>query len=63
MALVLGTSTDMIIFGDEQPGPDETFKYYFEALKHMDDEDRRTAKALLDGLMLRHQAKLLSNTG
>ncbi len=63
MALVFGTSTDMIIFGEEQPGPDAGFKYYFEALKQMDDEDRRTAKALLDGLLLRHQAKVLSQTG
>jgi hypothetical protein len=34
--------------------------YQFEAIRHFYPEDRRVAKAVLDGLILRNQAKKLA---
>ncbi len=35
-------------------------QYQFEAIRHFDPEDRRVAKAVLDGLILKDQAKKLA---
>jgi hypothetical protein len=41
--------------------PPEEFLLQFNALGQLDDEEKKVARALLDGLVLRHQAKKLMN--
>jgi hypothetical protein len=40
-------------------GPDEELKLQFEAVKQLPPEDRQAIKAMLEGMIVKHRAKLL----
>lgn len=42
---------------EDERGPDDTLRLQFEALQQFDEEERQTAQAVLEGLILKHQAK------
>ena len=50
-------SADELIFGEAARGPDEALRLQFEAISQFDDEDKLMAQHLLEGLILKHQAK------
>ena len=53
----LHVSLDNLVFIDGERGPDDALRLQFEALQQFDDDDRETAQAVLEGLILKHQAK------
>jgi transcriptional regulator with XRE-family HTH domain len=57
LAIALTASTDWLLFEDDERGPDDQLKQQFEALKQFDEDERRTALEVLDGLILKHQAR------
>jgi len=57
LAKELHTSLDDLVFGKGKREPIEDLKLQFEALSEFDDEDRMIAKALLESLILKHNAK------
>jgi transcriptional regulator with XRE-family HTH domain len=57
LALALTVSTDELIFGADARGPDDDFRLQFEALATFDPEEKKVAKAVLDSLILKHQAR------
>ena len=57
LAISLGTSADLLVFDKDERGPADDFKIQFEALSQFDEEDRKIAKALLESLILKHNAK------
>ncbi len=57
LAVALHVSTDMLLFEDAERGPDEDFKHFLEALSTFAPEEKATAKAVLQGLVLQHQAR------
>jgi len=57
LAISLGTSADLLVFDKDERGPTDDFKIQFEALSQFDEEDRKIAKALLESLILKHNAK------
>ena len=63
LAVALSISADLLLFGKDERGPDNDLRFQFEAMSKFDAEDKKTARALLDGLILRHQAKMLSDAG
>lgn len=60
LAVALSVSSDALLFDSEERGPDDELRYQFEAIRHFDPEDRRVAKAVIDGLILKSQAKRLT---
>jgi transcriptional regulator with XRE-family HTH domain len=57
LALALGVTTDELVFEEgERDVPDE-LRLQFEAISRFDPEDRKAAKAFLDVLILKHEAK------
>jgi len=60
LAVALSVSSDALLFDSEERGPDEELRYQFEAIRHFDPEDRKVAKAVIDGLILKSQAKRLA---
>jgi len=60
LAVVLSVSSDALLFDSEERGPDEELRYQFEGIRHFDPEDRKVAKAVIDGLILKSQAKRLA---
>jgi transcriptional regulator with XRE-family HTH domain len=57
LSKALTVSADELLFDEDERGPDDTLRLQFEALQQFDDEERQTAQAVLEGLILKHQAK------
>ena len=60
LAVSLNVSADMLLFGKDERGPDNELRFQFEAVSRFDSEYKKAARAVLDGLILRHQAKMLA---
>lgn len=46
-----------MLFDEGERGPDDVLRLQFEVLQQFDAEERQTALAVLEGLILKHQAK------
>ena len=57
LAKVLHVSLDTLVFDESERGPSEDLALQFEAVSHMSAEERNIIKALLDGMILKHQAR------
>jgi transcriptional regulator with XRE-family HTH domain len=57
LARALHVSLDALVFEEGERGPSEEMRLQFEAVSLLPDEDRRIVKALLDGMIVKHQAK------
>jgi transcriptional regulator with XRE-family HTH domain len=57
LAKALRVSADSLVFEQDERGPDEEFRLQFEALTSFDRDEKKAAKALLDALILKHQAR------
>jgi transcriptional regulator with XRE-family HTH domain len=57
LAVALTASTDWLLFEEDERGPDDELRLQFEALRQFDEEERKTALEVLEGLILKHQAK------
>jgi len=59
LALALGVTTDELIFDKDERGPDEELRLQFEAISRFDPEEKKIVEALLEGMILKHEASLL----
>jgi transcriptional regulator with XRE-family HTH domain len=57
LSKALAVSADALLFDEDERGPDDLLRLQFEALQQFDDDERQTAQAVLEGLILKHQAK------
>jgi transcriptional regulator with XRE-family HTH domain len=57
LAVALSVSADVLIFDAEERGPDEDLRLQFEAVSRMSAAEKRIVKALLDGMILKHEAQ------
>jgi len=60
LAIALSVSADTLLFDPEDRGPSDDLRLQFEAVAQFDPEARKVAKAVLDGLILQHQARRLA---
>lgn len=59
LAKALHVSLDTLVFDDSERGPSEEFRLQFEAVSQFPEEERKIIKALLDGMIIKHQTKRL----
>ena len=57
IAVAMNVTIDWLVFEEDERGPDEDLMLQFEALSQFDEEERKVAKALLESLILKHNAK------
>ena len=57
LAIALAASTDWLLLEEDERGSDDELKLQFEAVKQFDERERKTTLEVLDGLILKHQAK------
>ncbi len=57
LAIALGVSADMLIFDEGERGPDDSLRFQFETISQFEEEDKKVAQAVLEGLILKYQAK------
>lgn len=63
LALALRASTDELVFDDAERGPDEELRLQFEAVSRLDPGEKDVVRSVLEGLLLKHEAKRLSALG
>jgi len=56
----LSVSADMLIFDNKEREPDEDLKLQFEAVSQFSPEEKKIAKAVIEGLILKHDASRFS---
>lgn len=61
MAMALGVSSDYLLFGEGERGPDETLKLQFEAVSKFDPEAKKVVQQLLDSMILQQEARRWSS--
>jgi transcriptional regulator with XRE-family HTH domain len=57
LSVALSVSADKLIFGEDERGPDEELKLQFEAICKFDSKEKQVIKEVLEGLILKHEAK------
>jgi len=57
LAIALTASTDWLLFEANERGPSDELKLQFEAVQQFDEDEQKTALEVLDGLILKHQAR------
>jgi hypothetical protein len=50
----------VLLFDSNELGPDEDLRLRFEALTRLDPDERMVIKELIDGMLLKHEARRLS---
>jgi transcriptional regulator with XRE-family HTH domain len=62
MALALNVSSDRLLFGEEERGPDDDLRLQFEAINSFDPEEKQVVRSLLEGMILKHEARRWSSS-
>ncbi|MDT8838229.1 helix-turn-helix transcriptional regulator [Paraburkholderia fungorum] len=57
IAVALHVSTDFLLFDEHERGPGDDFALEFEAIREFSAEEKQTVRDLLEGLILKHQAR------
>lgn len=62
LSMALSVSTDWLIFGENGRGPDDDLRLHFEAASRLDPQEKEVLKTLVEGLLLKHDAKHVLTT-
>ena len=63
LSVALGVTADQLVFDDGERGPDDELRLQFEAISRFDPDEKKTAKDVLDGLILKHEARRWAGSG
>ena len=63
LAKTLSVSTDALLFDETERGPGDDLHLQFEAVARMSIEERTIVKALLEGMILKHEARRWDKAG
>lgn len=55
LAIALGVSADMLVFDQDERGPDETLRYQFETVSRFSEHERQVVRELLDAIIIKNQ--------
>lgn len=61
LAKTLHVSLDQLVFEDAERGPDDELRLQFEAICQLPDTDKTAIKAILEGMIIKHQTKTMVN--
>ncbi|UWS29791.1 helix-turn-helix transcriptional regulator [Erwinia pyrifoliae] len=56
LAKALHISLDTLVFSDDERKPADDLSLHFEAISQFEADEKEVAKAVLEGLILKHQA-------
>lgn len=63
LAKQMHTTLDDLVFGEEHRGPSDDLRLQFEAVSEFSAEEKQVAKTVLEGLILKHDARRFSTAG
>ena len=61
LSTALQVSADMLLFGTDERGPDGDLRLQFEAVSRFDEEEKRVVRSVLEGMILKHEARRWQN--
>ena len=61
LSQVLHVSADELLFGNTGRGPDEDLRLQFEAISRFNAEEKQVVRSLLEGMILKHEARRWSS--
>lgn len=62
LTTALNTNADQLIFNhDETSGENSEWHLRLEAIQHLDPDEQQAIKTVIDGILLRHQARKLAS--
>ena len=62
LSTALQVSADMLLFGKDERGPDDDLRLQFEAVSRFDAEEKNVVRSLLEGMILKHEARRWSGS-
>lgn len=62
LSTALQVGADMLLFGKDQRGPDGGLRLQFEAVSRFDAEEKNVIRSLLEGMILKHEARRWSGS-
>jgi transcriptional regulator with XRE-family HTH domain len=62
LAQALRVSSDYLLFGKDERGPDDDLRLQFEAVTRFSSEEKKVVKSILEGMILKHEAKRWSSS-
>lgn len=57
IAVTMSVTIDSLVFGPGERGPEEDLRLQFEAVSQMPEEEKKIIKALLEGMIVKHQTR------
>ena len=60
LATTFNVTADLIVFDNDERGPDEDLALAFEATRNLDPDEKAHVRAVLEGILLRHQARRIT---
>jgi transcriptional regulator with XRE-family HTH domain len=57
IATCFGVTTDWLLFDNAERGPDDDLRLQFEAMSQLTPDEKEVARAVLEGLLLKHVAR------
>lgn len=57
LALALAVSADVLLFDDDERGPQEGLRLHLEAASNLDDDEQAVVRSVIEGLLLKHEAR------
>jgi transcriptional regulator with XRE-family HTH domain len=62
IVLALNVSADTMFFDGDERGPDDELRLQFEAISGFDAQEKQIIREVLEGLILKHEAKRWATT-
>ena len=62
IAVAMSITIDSLVFDEEERSPDEQLKLQFEAISHLSANEKQIVKELLDGMIIKYQARRRDST-
>ena len=57
LAVALRVSTDVLVFDEDERGPDEELKLQFEAVTRLEPDEKHVVKSVLESILIKNDAK------
>jgi len=57
LAIALSVSADILVFDQDERGPDDDLRLQFEAMSQFSQEEKQVAIAVIEGLILKHDSQ------
>ena len=57
IAIALGVSADALLFDEGERGLDEVFRLQLDVISHLNEDEQRIIREVIDGMLLKYQAR------